>query len=99
MDRQLDPPCPPRLRGENQREKVRQFIVGLAGGGGGGLPVTMTAAPFCSLTWPAATTWSPGLTPSRIATLPSQRGPVLTGVRNAFSTGLPSGAVPSCWTT
>ena len=34
-------------------------------------------APSCTLTWPAATTWSPGLTPDRIATLPL---PALAGL-------------------
>src|SRR3954451_8166300 len=68
--------------------------VGLAGGGGGS-PVTTTTPPACSLTCPAATTVSPGLTPDSTATLPSQRLPVVTGVRCTFCTGLPLASAPS----
>ena len=57
------------------------------------MPVTMTGEPFCSLIWPAATTRSPGLSPSRIATLSPQRVPVLTGVRIALRIGLPLGVL------
>src|SRR4029077_11600601 len=74
----------------DRASRVRQYLGGLAGIGGNGSVEIETAAPDCSLSWPTATTRSPGLRPLRISARPSTRLRVCTKGRTTVSDVLPS---------
>src|SRR3954470_7425114 len=73
------------LRGDRGEEGAA-----CAGLDGAGSVDIATASPDCSLSWPTATTLSPGFTPLTISTRPSTRLPVCTKVRTALRLVLPS---------